>query len=750
VAIDPSVSCFRRADAPNGPTQVPLSAVVARIRSDELAERCAEIRRVFDEAGGGQTGKDAIRNLKKPLPGVTLSGTFDRRANSAWREPSGLVGIDLDDLDASSLTRAWDALAAAPWTALLFRSPSGSGIKGAVRVPDIDGTDRDAYAVAWHAVTLWLASLGFDNDPAVKDVSRLAFLAHDPDAFWNPEATVFDVARWTLWEPADPQPPMANHAGGLRPGDDFNTRADLPALLMHHGWKLERDGVNQHWCRPGKEDGTSATLRDGVFYVFTSSAAPFEANHAYRAFAIYALLEHGGDYAEAAGQLRKYGYGDQALVATTSVEDDEPDPPDPGPIPIELLCVPGFVGQVMDYCLATAPYPNPTLAFCGAMALQGTLAGRCARDEADNRTNLYLLGLANSGAGKDHPRKVNQRIMLEAGMPERIGDSFASGEGIEDRMLLTPCMLFQTDEMDALLVAIREGKDGRSERIMQALLKFYSSANAIYPMRVKAGKEPEFINQPCLSIFGTAIPQHFYESLSAKMLSNGFFARMLVLEAGRRGTGQTASTPPIPDDILATARWWQERSNGRPGMLAGINPDPVVVPATADARELLARVRRDAEQAYDAHEGNGDQMGMAIWARAAEKVHRLALCYACSERHEDPMVGAAAVEWAWQLTEHQTRRMIAMATRHVYEGEFDQRQKRVVEALRAQGGSLTQRRFNKVMRWLKPQERAEIVQNLLEAGMLEAVSEATGGRPRTVYRLMAMAISTGEGHKSDA
>jgi hypothetical protein len=72
--------------------------------------------------------------------------------------------------------------------------------------------------------------------------------------------------------------------------------------------------------------------------------------------------------------------------------------------------------SAMTYTLETAPYPERTLAFCGALALQSLLAGRKVRDASDNRTSLYILGLANSGAGKDYPRKVNQKILLEAGM----------------------------------------------------------------------------------------------------------------------------------------------------------------------------------------------------------------------------------------------------------------------------------------------------------------------------------------------
>jgi AAA domain len=117
-----------------------------------------------------------------------------------------------------------------------------------------------------------------------------------------------------LPEPLDPQPvepPPRATIEGLRPGDDFNRRADLGALLRHHGWSLTQDGANQHWCRPGKSHATSATRKDGVLYVFSSNAAPFEPNRAYSPFAAYALLEHHGDYQAAAAELRRCGYGSQ-------------------------------------------------------------------------------------------------------------------------------------------------------------------------------------------------------------------------------------------------------------------------------------------------------------------------------------------------------------------------------------------------------------------------------------------------------
>jgi hypothetical protein len=89
------------------------------------------------------------------------------------------------------------------------------------------------------------------------------------------------------------------------------------------------------------------------------------------------------------------------IEAEASLEDVPREKRDnPGPLPVELLRCPGFISELMDYTLSTAPYPNQALAFAGALALQALLAGRKVRDAANNRTNLYLLALAHSASGK--------------------------------------------------------------------------------------------------------------------------------------------------------------------------------------------------------------------------------------------------------------------------------------------------------------------------------------------------------------
>ncbi|MDD3967082.1 MAG: hypothetical protein PHP63_08570, partial [Candidatus Marinimicrobia bacterium] len=100
--------------------------------------------------------------------------------------------------------------------------------------------------------------------------------------------------------------------------------------------------------------------------------------------------------------------------------------PNPGPVPDKLLAVPGFIADVANLTMSSAPYPNRVLAFTGALALLAFLVGRKVQDKRDNRSNIYLIALADSGTGKDHPRKVNFNIAFHAGIAGSIGDTFAS------------------------------------------------------------------------------------------------------------------------------------------------------------------------------------------------------------------------------------------------------------------------------------------------------------------------------------
>ena len=412
---------------------------------------------------------------------------------------------------------------------------------------------------------------------------------------------------------------------------------------------------------------------------------------------------------------------------------------DPGVLPVELLRCPGFVSELLDHTMETAPYPNQAMSFAGALALLATLAGRKYRDEGDNRTNLYLLGLAHSSAGKDKPRKVNAEILSALNIPSWCGGAFASGEGLQDSLFVTPTMLFQTDEIDGMLQSINKSMDARHEGIMGTLLTMYSAANSVFPMRRKAKdakdkSEPGVIHAPCLVLFGTAVPTHYYKALSERMLTNGFFARMIVIESGRRGSGQEPCIRPIPSDVMEAGAWMRDFVGEPGGNLSAMNPVAHIVAADAGARALLVESRLEAEAEYDKAEERQDTVGTTVWGRVSENIRKLALLHAISASHQFPYITADGVAWARTLVFHQVRRMLFMAAQHVAENPFHAECLKATASLRASGGRLSHSALLKKSK-LDAKKFMELIQTLQQRGEVREVREATGGRTAVFYEL---------------
>ncbi|MFD6094557.1 phage/plasmid primase, P4 family [Oerskovia sp. NPDC060338] len=117
--------------------------------------------------------------------------------------------------------------------------------------------------------------------------------------------------------PARAESALRDPADGVTPGDDYETRTDWADILLPHGWTLvAARGRTRYWRRPGKTTGLwsastgHADDRDRLF-VFSSST-DFEQEVPYTKLGAYALLEHGGDHAAAARELRRTGFGEQA------------------------------------------------------------------------------------------------------------------------------------------------------------------------------------------------------------------------------------------------------------------------------------------------------------------------------------------------------------------------------------------------------------------------------------------------------
>jgi hypothetical protein len=405
-------------------------------------------------------------------------------------------------------------------------------------------------------------------------------------------------------------------------------------------------------------------------------------------------------------------------------------PADPGPFPEHLLTVPGFIADVMAYNLATAIRPQPVLALAAAICLQAVLAARKVQDERGNRTNLYVIGIADSGRGKDHGRKVNRNILFHAGLDHLEGsEDIASDAGLVTAVEQQPGVLFQVDEFGRFLRTIGDPKKApHLFNVLGTLMKLYSSADTVFRGKAYAdAKRNKVVDQPCVTLYGTTVPEHFFESLTADSLSDGFIARLLVFEALDVPARQRVPLTPPPPTIIEAARAWGELRTG--GNLRDEHPEPRIVTCTSEAAAVFDNLARQVDT-----ELGGQHAGRSLWARAEEKACRLALIYACSANGIDPVIDCPAGRWASELSTYLTRRMLALASQWVADGSFDTQQKRVLRIIHEAGGRIGRNELCRRTQWLNVRGREEIIENLLATGQIEQRQENGGpGRPKTWY-----------------
>ena len=432
--------------------------------------------------------------------------------------------------------------------------------------------------------------------------------------------------------------------------------------------------------------------------------------------------------------IARQGFGERTDVAAIESENDCRDIGDQDDViafPSDVLNVSGLLGEIICHTLATSLYPQPELALAGALALLGTVTGRKVTDRYGTRTNVYVLGLGLSGAGKEQARRVNKDLLLRSGAERMIGsERVGSHAGIVTTIHDAPACLMQLDEMGRLLETMKDPrKSPHLYNCVTVLMQLYSSSGTLWKADAYAdAKKVKTIDQPHLCIYGTATPDSFWHSLSTDNIAEGLIGRLLVFE-GRgyeiemREPGESHPSKELIDAL----RWWNDFRPG--GNLAGEHPDPKRVPHTPEAAERFqGHIRAINERRRGEH-----QLRAAVWSRSGEKVAKLALLHACSRSLCLPeTVTLADVEWGVKLGNWLTRRLLVGCAEHVSENETEARAKRVLGTIPESG--ITMNSLTRKTQWLRGRERDEILRDLIGCGLVQTELVPSGARPATLLK----------------
>jgi hypothetical protein len=324
----------------------------------------------------------------------------------------------------------------------------------------------------------------------------------------------------------------------------------------------------------------------------------------------------------------------------------------------ELEREPGLLGDLARWSVNYAFRPVPEFAALIALATLAPVFSRRFATPTAAGLNLYLIGLAETGGGKEAVIGAPQALLGAAKLDFLIGaGDFTSDSAIELALRSRPNFLACIDEVSEFIGAAQHrNAAAHSRTLRKAMLELYSKSrsDARWSGKQKvdadnADKAATPIYAPHLSLLGCATVAGFFESLTEGNLTGGFVNRWIVVRGGKPGAvNADPARLKVPDELKGalTAAYADTASGGN--LSDGAARDPLrqpqmrIVPWGDGGEEAWRSILLIQAEAVDA--GRSDIVG-----RAAENCLKVATIRALAR---DGLIAAVTdrdVLWAWEI-----------------------------------------------------------------------------------------------------
>lgn len=371
-------------------------------------------------------------------------------------------------------------------------------------------------------------------------------------------------------------------------------------------------------------------------------------------------------------------------------------------LPEHLCYPPGFVGDMARFIVSASRFPSPPLAMVSAIALTAALAGRRYKGPTGLRTNVYVVGLAESGMGKDLTLRA-PRIVAGAGPNgAKIAETFldadpASPEGLAGRLRKHPSVLASIDEFGKWL-SERTGRHAPIHKagIVSAMMRLTGAASGAWAGAEKSAGKDATVISPCFSIHGVTTPSTFWAALGAGNISEGLLGRLIVVDGGTRLPAKVRR----PADIEDVPRDLQEQVADIAGQSGGTRFSAAFATGvTAPASVMAVPFGDGAEELFEAFDDairaeapRTDPDMRPVLMRVAENAGRLALIVAVGVNPGEPVITTEIQSWANAVADHGYRTMLRGAADNIADSERQSQYLRVRNMITRRGADGLSRR----------------------------------------------------------
>lgn len=380
-------------------------------------------------------------------------------------------------------------------------------------------------------------------------------------------------------------------------------------------------------------------------------------------------------------------------------------------VPIGNIQVHGLVGQIADWITSTAIRPQPILSLAAALAFVGMLKGHRIHGYTDLRTNLLVMALAPTAAGKEHPQNCVKRLATVCGL-----DSHMMGEPVSGGGFLTGLNkanrvgLLVMDEIGRYIGNLSGKMAGTHQReIIDYIIKTFSCANSMLKGRqyVDEKKNPSIdIKQPHFCCLGATVPERMQAACGSAEIIDGFLNRWLVFSVTERVQRQQKVRFSQPPQELVDAI---SKLSLSPTYSAYGDPEPLEVRFTVEAWAFFTEYRDKVDGLIERAKYPADR----LYSRTCEHIEKVALTLS-----DNVWIHIQDVQAAIQIVEQSNTaimQFVGLIADNVYEQDFIRVREIIREAGEIKRSLLTMR-----AQFVSGGARriGEIVETLVEANLV--------------------------------
>lgn len=411
--------------------------------------------------------------------------------------------------------------------------------------------------------------------------------------------------------------------------------------------------------------------------------------------------------------------------------------PEPPKKPLQAITGDLFDGLIRDTVndiVATSARPQPELAVLNVLAALGAVFGRRYASPMDTRTNIYTVGVAKTGSGKDRSRKYIKELMFKAKLESYIGgDSIVSGSGLMTLVSNKPSSIMHLDEFGMLLQEIKnKNSASHMKACAKTLTELYSSSSSVYYGAQYADAERKAIKiyNPNLCIYGTTTLESYVAAMDRAVISSGELNRYIIIKPENDCPARVG----IPTRTRPTQRLIDAWEVLTP-LFGGQNPEIEMDTKTVTWQFLDDRIFKMS--CYQDSKTDADAITSALWARYVENVIKVAMIIAIARDMERPNIEGCDLDVAELIVGRSVEFMCSLATDHMSDSPHEKDCNRVIQILKRHGKKMSKEILTDKTRDMDKRQRDNALMSLEERGAISIEKdESTLRRPKYFINLL--------------